>query len=126
MQIAIVFLMFLALSARQVEAYIDPGIGSYTLQLIVGGLLGGLFIIKRYWYSIIEFLTRKKRGDKIYIIPDRASSSPRRWEQEGIVFCILRNWVLISLYFCGVSPKTLARYYRFGRGDHKTSSEEQT
>ena len=65
MQIAIVFLMFLMLSTRQVEAYIDPGIGSYTLQLIVGGLLGGLFIIKRYWYSIIEFLTRKKKGDKI-------------------------------------------------------------
>ena len=75
----------------------------------------------------VELMQRiKKRGDKIYIIPDRASSSPRRWEQEGIVFCTLRNWVLISLYFCGVSPKTLARYYRFGRGDHKTSSEEQT
>ena len=73
----------------------------------------------------VELMQRiKEAGDKIFIIPDRAFSSPRRWEQEGIVYCTLRNWVLISLYLLGVSPETLARHYRFGRKDHKASIEE--
>lgn len=64
MQVAIVALMLLALSTRQVEAYVDPGTGSYVLQLIVGGSLGSLFIVKRYWHSVIELLTGKKGKDK--------------------------------------------------------------
>jgi rSAM/selenodomain-associated transferase 2 len=75
----------------------------------------------------VDLMQRIKRaGDKIYIIPDRAYSSPRRWEQEGTVYCTLRNWVLLSLYLLGVSPEALARYYRFGRRDHNGSIEEQS
>jgi len=61
----------------------------------------------------VELMRRiKKAGDRISIIPEKVKTSPRRWEKEGILFCTLRNWTLISLYFLGVSPERLAKFYR--------------
>ncbi len=57
----------------------------------------------------------KKAGRRIYIIPEPAATSPRRWEAEGIAYTTLRNWFLIASYFLGVSPEKLSRYYRHGR-----------
>ncbi len=43
--------------------------------------------------------------------------SARRWEQEGILRCTLRNWILRALHRLGVAPRHLARLYRpFRRG----------
>ncbi len=53
----------------------------------------------------------KRSGYKICIIPQKVQTSPRRWEREGILFCTLRNWLLISLYLLGVDPQKLERYY---------------
>lgn len=36
-------------------AYLDPGSGSFILQLLIAGLLGGAFIVKTYWRKIISF-----------------------------------------------------------------------
>ena len=30
-------------------AYLDPGTGSYALQLILAGAFGGMFAVKQYW-----------------------------------------------------------------------------
>ncbi len=38
--------------------YLDPGTGSYILQLVIGGLLGGLFAIGLFWKKVIAFLKR--------------------------------------------------------------------
>jgi rSAM/selenodomain-associated transferase 2 len=54
----------------------------------------------------------KRRAYPIVFIDDRVSTSPRRWERDGIIRCTLRNWLLISLYLLGVSPERLARFYR--------------
>ncbi len=46
--------------------YIDPGTGSYILQLIIGGLLGGLFAIGLFWKRVLAFLRRlftSRKGD---------------------------------------------------------------
>jgi rSAM/selenodomain-associated transferase 2 len=60
----------------------------------------------------IEIMQRiKKRGDRVRIIPERVMTSPRRWEQEGVLYCTLRNWMLQLLYFFGVSPERLAKFY---------------
>ena len=60
----------------------------------------------------VELMQRiKKRGDKIYIFSERVFTSPRRWEKEGIIYCTLRNWIIIILYLIGISPDKLARYY---------------
>ena len=38
--------------------YLDPGTGSYIMQLILGGLLGGLFAIGLFWQKCIAFVKR--------------------------------------------------------------------
>jgi rSAM/selenodomain-associated transferase 2 len=63
----------------------------------------------------LEIMRRiKKRGDKIFIIHTMVMTSPRRWEQEGMLYCTLRNWFIQILYYCGVSPQRLAKYYKHG------------
>jgi rSAM/selenodomain-associated transferase 2 len=60
----------------------------------------------------IEIMRRvKKRGDKIVFLKQTVRTSPRRWEQEGVWKCTLRNWLLASLYVLGVAPQKLARFY---------------
>lgn len=62
----------------------------------------------------IELMKRiRRRGDLIVILKEKVLTSPRRWEKDGIVYGTLRNWILAFLYFLGVSPEKLARFYRF-------------
>lgn len=86
----------------------------------------GIFMVKQFFESVggfkdipimedVELMQRARRlGGRIAIIPSRVYTSPRRWEEEGVVYCTLRNWALISLYLMGVSPKRLARFYEYG------------
>ncbi len=61
----------------------------------------------------VELMRRIKRsGKKIFIFRDRVMTSPRRWEEEGVIYCILRNWTLQILYFLGVSPHKLVNFYK--------------
>ena len=36
-------------------AYLDPGTGSYFIQIIIATLLGAMYAIKHYWYKIKLF-----------------------------------------------------------------------
>ena len=61
----------------------------------------------------IDLMRRvKKAGHKIKIISEPVKTSARRWETEGIVFCTLRNSMLSTLFYLGVSPETLKKYYK--------------
>ena len=61
----------------------------------------------------VELMQRiKQKKGEIKIIPERVSTSPRRWEKEGIIFCTLRNWLLVTLFLLGVKPEKLARFYK--------------
>ena len=61
----------------------------------------------------VEIMRRiKKRGERIVFIDQPSTTSARRWQEEGLLYCTLRNWLLISLYLSGVSPERLARWYR--------------
>ena len=51
-------LFLLILVVRNSYAYIDPGTGSYLLQLMLAGLLGLAFTIKIYWHKIKTFLLK--------------------------------------------------------------------
>jgi len=56
------------LVARDAEAYVDPGTGSYFLQILLAGILGAAFAVRLYWRKIKSFLTgagsgRDKRGE---------------------------------------------------------------
>ena len=60
----------------------------------------------------VELMRRiKQRGYRICIIPRKLKTSPRRWEREGVLYCTLRNWALVSLYSLGVSPEKLVKFY---------------
>lgn len=48
----VVFILCLTTNA---SAYLDPGSGSYILQMLVAGLLGGVYAIKLYWAKIVNF-----------------------------------------------------------------------
>lgn len=61
MQISLLLLLFLFLAAKPAQAYLDPGTGSYLFQLLIGGLLGGLFIFKQYWQAIISAVFRRDK-----------------------------------------------------------------
>jgi rSAM/selenodomain-associated transferase 2/rSAM/selenodomain-associated transferase 1 len=53
----------------------------------------------------------KQSGGRIRIIPRYVATSPRRWEEEGILYTTLRNWLLITAYCLGVPPDKLVRHY---------------
>ena len=38
-------------------AYLDPGTGSYFIQIIIATLLGSMYAIKQFWYKIKLFCT---------------------------------------------------------------------
>ncbi len=84
----------------------------------------GIFIRKFFFTQIGEYkeipimedvdLMRrvKKNSGKIKFLNPGVSTSPRRWQKEGTIYCTLKNWVLLILYFMGVSPFLLARFYK--------------
>ena len=37
-------------------AYIDPGTGSFIIQMIIAGAMGALFTVKVYWKKISSYL----------------------------------------------------------------------
>lgn len=41
--------------------YIDPGSGSYILQVIIAAVLGISFFFKNFWLSVKAFFTGKKK-----------------------------------------------------------------
>lgn len=45
-------------------AYLDPGSGSFLLQLLVAGILGGLFAMRAFWGRLRDKITGKKDSDQ--------------------------------------------------------------
>lgn len=45
-------------------AYMDPGAGSYVIQVLIAGLLGATFTLKVFWRNIRTFLSglRPRKG----------------------------------------------------------------
>ena len=43
--------------------YIDPGSGSYLVQMIIAGVLAGLFYFKNLWWKVKGFFTKSKKSD---------------------------------------------------------------
>lgn len=88
----------------------------------------GIFIRKDYFEKIggypeipimeeVELMKKiKKNKEKIYILKDGVKTSARRYEEEGIIYGWLRNHRMRILYFFGVSPERLVKYYPDIRG----------
>ena len=59
----------------------------------------------------VFLMRRLSKLGKFVLLSDRLTVSARRWQKHGILRQTLRNWTLLTLAFCGVSPDRLARYY---------------
>ncbi len=83
-----------------------------------------IFIQKKYFFDIGQYrkipimedvdlmLKIKKAKGRIQFLNTRISTSARRWEKEGAIYCTLRNWTILTLYFLGISPEKLAAFYK--------------
>lgn len=53
-----IFAVICLMPLRHVHAYVDPGSGSYLLQLLVATLFGALFAVRVFWARIKGLLSR--------------------------------------------------------------------
>ena len=54
-----IFLVLIVITYSQsAVAYLDPGTGSFMIQMLIAGIMGALFTIKLYWFRLKAFLTR--------------------------------------------------------------------
>ncbi len=59
----------------------------------------------------VEFTKRLKRRGRIACLPLPVTASVRKWEQEGVVRTVVLMWTVRLLYFFGMSPSRLHRFY---------------
>lgn len=60
----------------------------------------------------VELMKRvKRRGGRIVIIPQRVMTSSRKWDKDGVIYAIFRNWALQTLYLLGMPAARLVKYY---------------
>jgi rSAM/selenodomain-associated transferase 2 len=59
----------------------------------------------------VDLVRRLTRAGSVAEIPLPIVTSARRWKRDGWFRRSARNLALVSLYFCGVSPDRLAKWY---------------
>jgi rSAM/selenodomain-associated transferase 2 len=60
----------------------------------------------------VEIMKRiKRRGDRIVILPDLVETSARKWEKDGVLYTIFRNWMIQTMYLIGIPADKLVKYY---------------
>jgi len=63
----------------------------------------------------IELMGRLKRRGRVVALPQAVTTSARRWQRHGVWRTVLLMWTLRLAYYAGISPVTLARWYRDAR-----------
>jgi rSAM/selenodomain-associated transferase 2 len=82
----------------------------------------GLFVHRRTFAALggyrdielmedVEFVRRMVGAGHVIELPCALTTSARRWRRDGWFRRSARNLTLLSLYFCGVPPRVLARWY---------------
>ena len=86
----------------------------------------GIFITKSTFQKIggfpdipimedVEMAKKMKKEGKIALLREAVITSPRRWNQEGVLCTTLRNRGLMMAYRLGVPPRILAGWRRVVR-----------
>jgi hypothetical protein len=64
-KIILLSVIFLCFFSGPLTAYLDPGTGSYMLQLLIAGVASALLAIRVFWNNITVFFKKIfKRGKK--------------------------------------------------------------
>ena len=86
----------------------------------------GLFVRRRIFKQLggfremplmedVEFVRRLVRAGRMAELPLTLSTSSRRWRREGWWHRSMKNLTIQTLYFAGVPPARLVRWYHGGR-----------
>ena len=59
----------------------------------------------------VRLVQALRRRGRLVILPQAVATSGRRWQRDGVLRTTARNVALMILYFCGVPPATLKRWY---------------
>lgn len=63
----------------------------------------------------VELMKRvKRKGWRIIILRDAVKTSARKWEKDGVVYTVVRNWIIQALYLMGLPADRLVKYYYKG------------
>lgn len=82
----------------------------------------GLFVQRRTFAALggyrdielmedVDFVRRMINAGAVIELPCALITSARRWRRDGWFRRSTRNLTLLALYFCGVPPRVLARWY---------------
>jgi len=82
----------------------------------------GLFVRRRVFETLggyrdvplmedVEFVRRMVRAGRVAELPLQLTTSARRWRRDGWFGRSAKNLLLVGLYFLGVRPARLARWY---------------
>ena len=58
LDVAVLTAVMVFATAQETWAYIDPGTGSYLIQLLIAGGLAGAYTVRRYWHTLKATLAR--------------------------------------------------------------------
>jgi hypothetical protein len=56
--IGLVAVLLLVIAVQPAHAYIDPGSGGMLMQLLIGGILGGLVMLRSGWQRVRSWFHR--------------------------------------------------------------------
>lgn len=83
----------------------------------------GIFVSSRMWIDVggynsielmedVELTKRLRKLAKPYVSREAIHVSCRRWQSKGVLKTVFLMWALRLAYVVGVSPKSLAKWYR--------------
>jgi len=86
-----------------------------------------IFILSRVFHQIggfpdipimedFELVRRLRKQGEIATLPVPVLTSPRRWQNLGILKTTLINQLVIATYFMGIAPEVIARWYGRSKG----------
>jgi len=80
----VLLVFFYFILPQKAHAYLDPGTGSYVLQILVAALAGGLFVVKMFWKNIKSFFqgVLSGKGEHGQDGPDRDAYEHDKHDQE--------------------------------------------
>jgi membrane associated rhomboid family serine protease len=55
--------LFTSHLSGSLQAYLDPGTGSIVLQLVLGGIVGAVAVLKTYWRRLKAFTQERRDPD---------------------------------------------------------------
>jgi hypothetical protein len=63
-------------------------------------------------FEDLDLVARIRRLGRLALLRERAWTSPRRYEQNGVLRTVVRNNVALSAYLLGLDRERVARWYR--------------